>query len=63
MFLRTRGGEFGDGPLEREDSLDEARLGRLHFFAAAALVTNLLFLAIVLLDGSASIVDTLCRQS
>jgi hypothetical protein len=63
VFLRTRAGEFGDGPLERADGPDEARLGRLHFFSAAALVLNALFLVIVLLDGSASIVDSLCRQS
>jgi hypothetical protein len=63
VFVRTRGGDFGDGPLERPDSETEARLGRLHFFAAAALVTNLLFLTIVLLDTSASLADTLCRQS
>ncbi len=63
VFLRTRDGEYGDGPLERPDSVDEARLGRLHFFSAAALVTNLLFLAIVVLDTSATLADTLCRQS
>jgi hypothetical protein len=63
VFLRTRAGEFGDGPLDRVDGPDEARLGRLHFFSAAALVVNALFLVVVLLDGSASIVDTLCRQS
>jgi hypothetical protein len=63
VFLRTRAGEFGDGPLGRADGPDEARLGRLHFFSAAALVLNALFLVVVLLDGSASIVDTVCRQS
>lgn len=63
VFLRTRAGEFGDGPLDRADGPGEARLGRLHFFSAAALVLNALFLVIVLLDGSASVVDTLCRQS
>lgn len=63
VFMRTRGGQFGDGPLERPDSEAEARLGRLHFVSAAALVTNLLFLTIVVLDSSASLVDTLCRQS
>lgn len=63
VFLRTRAGEFGDGPLDRADGPDEARLGRLHFFSAAALVVNALFLVIVLLAGSASIVDTVCRQS
>ena len=63
VFTRTRGGEFGDGPLERPDSEAEARLGRLHFVSAAALVTNLLFLTIVVLDSSASLVGTLCRQS
>ena len=63
VFRRTRRGDFGDGPLERPDSEAEARLGRLHFVSAAALVTNLLFLTIVVLDTSASLLDTLCRQS
>lgn len=38
-------------------------LGRLHFFATAAIVSNVLFFGIVMLDGFASIFDTLCRQS
>jgi len=63
VFFRTRGSEFGDGPLGRPNTLAEARLGRLHFFAAAAIAVNLLFLVIVALDGSASIVAGLCRQS
>ncbi|HEX7084226.1 MAG TPA: hypothetical protein VF186_08950 [Gaiellaceae bacterium] len=35
---------------------------RIRFFALAALVANLLFLMIMLLDGFASIFDVLCRQ-
>jgi len=37
--------------------------GRLQFFAIPAMVANLIFLGIVLMDGVASVVDALCRQS
>ncbi|HET7568729.1 MAG TPA: hypothetical protein VFJ91_12095 [Gaiellaceae bacterium] len=58
VFLRTRGENYGDGP-------EEPRIpqGRLHFFAVAALVANVLFLAIVLMDGLAASFGVLCRQS
>jgi hypothetical protein len=36
--------------------------GRMRFFAIAAVVANLVFLMIILLDGFASILDTPCRQ-
>jgi hypothetical protein len=45
------------------DEMAGPPLGRLHFFATAALVANVLFLGIVVLDGLASVVDTVCRQS
>lgn len=35
---------------------------RIRFFAIGALLTNALFLVIMLLDGFASIYDVLCRQ-
>jgi hypothetical protein len=52
VFMRTRG--LGDE--------DDPPPGRLHFFAVAALVANVLFLAAMLLDTFASVFGTLCRQ-
>jgi hypothetical protein len=37
--------------------------GRLHFFASAALVANVIFFMIILLSGIATTVDVLCQQS
>jgi hypothetical protein len=37
--------------------------GRLHFFASAALVSNVIFFMIILLAGVATIVDRTCHQS
>ncbi|MBV8481072.1 MAG: hypothetical protein JOY72_12310 [Actinobacteria bacterium] len=51
VFLRTRGTEEDDPPPD----------GRLHFLASAALVANLLFLSIMVLDGIGSTVADLCR--
>lgn len=53
VFARTR---------DAEDDT-EPPLGRLHFFATAALVANVLFVAAPLLDGVASVASVLCRQS
>jgi len=61
VFMRTRGVGFGDGPPEEE--VDSRRLTRIHFFSVAALVANLMFLMIVLLDGTANLVDIACRRS
>lgn len=38
-------------------------LGRIQLVSIASMTTNLIFLVIVLLDGIASIVDIVCRQS
>lgn len=38
-------------------------LGRLHFFASASLVVNVLFLAIILMAGIGAIELQVCRQS
>jgi hypothetical protein len=62
VFVHTRGKEFGTGPTPADEK-DDVKPGRLHFFAAAALITNLLMLMIVLLDGSANLVNIACRQS
>jgi len=52
VLLGTRGATYEDGPPP----------GRIRFFAIAALVANVIFLAIILLDGVATILDTTCRQ-
>ena len=62
VFVRTRGTEFGSGPMPPEEK-DDVKPGRLHFFSAAALITNAIVLMIVLLDGSANLVNIACRQS
>lgn len=53
VLLRTRDVSYEDGP----------PIGRIRFFAIAALVANILFLVIILLDGSANLTDVVCRQS
>ncbi|MBV8258469.1 MAG: hypothetical protein JO073_11695 [Actinobacteria bacterium] len=60
VFLRTRGANYGDGPLEE---VGEVRRDRLHFFATTALVANVLFLAIPLLDGLGAVFSSICAQS
>ena len=40
----------------------EAPPGRIRFLAIAALVANLVFVMIIVLDGAASIVTAACRQ-
>ena len=52
VFLRTGDSSYDDGPPR----------GRIRFFAIAAMPVNVLMLMIVLLDGVASIVDSVCRQ-
>ena len=64
VFLQTREEDYGDGPPENGRPWETiARRGRLHFFATAALVANVLFLAIPVLDSVESITSILCRQS
>jgi hypothetical protein len=53
VFVRTRGTDADDPPPQ----------GRLHFFAAAALVANLLFLTAMLLDSLASVYGAPCRPA
>ena len=48
----------------RESSYeDSAPLGRLRFFAIAAVAANVIFLMIILLDGLAAILNVACRQA
>ena len=63
VFLATREVNYGDGPPEDGRWAGVVPLSRLHFFATAAMVANVLFLAIVLMDGLASVCDSLCVQS
>jgi hypothetical protein len=53
VLLRTRGVSYEDEP----------PLGRIRFFAIAALAANTFFLVIVVLSGTASIANVACRQS
>jgi heme/copper-type cytochrome/quinol oxidase subunit 2 len=52
-FMRTREGNHESPP----------PLGRIQLISVASMCTNLLFLVIVVLDGTASLVDIACRQS
>jgi len=45
------------------DKDEPGPLGRIHFFAQAALLGNVLFFVIVVLDGVGSVHDLPCRQS
>jgi len=63
VFLHVRGADWGDGPPEEGRWGGEHPYGRLYFFAAAAMVANVLFLTAMVLDSTASVVDVLCRQS
>jgi hypothetical protein len=62
VFAQTRGLDFGDGPPLPSEK-PERRRTRIHFFSAAAMVANAIFLMIVLLDGAANLADIACRQS
>ena len=53
VFRATREVEESDPPPS----------GRLHFFAIGAMLGNLLFLVIILLTGTATIVDRACHQA
>jgi hypothetical protein len=45
------------------DKDEPGPLGRIHFFAQAALLGNILFFVIVVLDGVATVHDLPCHQS
>jgi hypothetical protein len=63
VFLATREANYGDGPPEDGRWGGAVPYTRLHFFATAAMVANVLFLTVILLDGLTATVDVLCRQS
>jgi hypothetical protein len=63
VFLATRETNYGDGPPGDGRWAGVVPYSRLHFFATAAMVANVLFLAVILMDGLASTFDSLCVQS
>ena len=63
VFLATREANYGDGPAEDGRWGGAVPYTRLHFFAMAAMVANVLFLAVILMDGLGSVFDSLCVQS
>jgi hypothetical protein len=63
VFVETRGANYGDGPAGEGRWGGTVPYSRLHFFAATAMVANLLFLAVVLMDGLVSVFNSLCAQS
>jgi hypothetical protein len=63
VFLATRDTNFGDGPSGAGRWGGAVPYTRLHFFATAAMVANVLFLTVILMDGIASVFSTLCAQS
>lgn len=63
VFLATREANYGDGPPEEGRWGGVVPYTRLHFFATAAMVANVLFLAAILMDGFISVADRLCAQS
>jgi hypothetical protein len=62
VLRRTRPAEPGDGPLE-DQPLPREPCGRLHFFSAAALTANIVFLGVIALDGLGATLTTVCRQA
>jgi hypothetical protein len=63
VFLATRETNYGDGPAGNGRWGGAVPYSRLHFFATAAMVANVLFLTVILLDGLGSAFSTLCAQS
>ena len=63
VFLATREANYGDGPAGEGRWGGAVPYTRLHFFATAAMVANVLFLTVILLDGLGAVADSLCVQS
>jgi hypothetical protein len=63
VFLETREANYGDGPAGDGRWGGAVPYTRLHFFATAAMVANVLFLTVILLDGLAAVANALCVQS
>ena len=63
VFLATRETNYGDGPPGDGRWGGAVPYSRLHFFATAAMVANVLFRAAILMGGLLSVFSTLCAQS
>jgi hypothetical protein len=63
VFVATRETNYGDGPPGDGRWGGAVPYSRLHFFATAAMVANVLFIAVIFLDGLGSVFDSLCVQS
>jgi heme/copper-type cytochrome/quinol oxidase subunit 2 len=63
VFLATRETNYGDGPPGDGRWGGAVPYSRLHFFATAAMVANVLFLVIILLDSLGAVANSLCVQS
>ena len=63
VFAATREANYGDGPPEDGRWSGALPHTRLHFFALTAMVANVLFLAIMLMSGLGSALETACVQS
>ena len=63
VFAATRETNYGDGPPEEGRWGGAIPYARLHFFATAAMVANVLFLAIMLMDALAAALHSGCVQS
>ncbi|MGH3009359.1 MAG: hypothetical protein ACRDLM_08150 [Gaiellaceae bacterium] len=63
VFRATREANYGDGPAGEGRWNGALPQTRLHFFATAAMVANVLFLAILLMDGFASALEKACVGS
>jgi hypothetical protein len=63
VFVATRETNYGDGPPGDGRWGGAVPYSRLHFFATAAMVANLLFFTVILMSGLGSVLSTLCAQS
>ena len=63
VFLATRETNYGDGPPGEGRWGGAVPYSRLHFFATAAMVANVLFFTVILMSGLGSVFSTLCAQS
>ena len=63
VFLATREANYGDGPAGDGRWSGAVPYTRLHFFATAAMVANVLFFTVILLDGLGAVANSLCVQS
>jgi hypothetical protein len=63
VFVATRETNYGDGPAGEGRWAGAVPYTRLHFFATAAMVANVLFFTVIFLDALGSVAATLCAQS